>query len=106
MFKRETFSLRENPTGRAAEFVQQSLSEYGLESRALIKGTLISEEAIGSLVSHADREGELRVSVRRFMGGITVEMSAPGSDYSLTDEIAEANITTDDDVGAELQETW
>ena len=47
----------------------------------------------------------LRVNVRKFAGSITVEMSAPGSDYSLTDAMTEADVILDSDVGEEMLES-
>ncbi len=103
--KVQTFKLHKNPTGEAAHFVQDCLSEFGVEKSSAIKGTLVAEEAIGSLVSHSDKGGELKVRVRNIAGRISVEMSAPGDDYSLTDEMAEAQIVMADDVGIEMQDT-
>ena len=103
--KRKVFDLKKDPTGSAAEFVQKGLEEYGLEAKAVIKGTLVAEEAIASLVAHAEKNGTLRVNVRKFAGSITVEMSAPGSDYSLTDAMTEADVILDSDVGEEMLES-
>lgn len=103
--KREIFELTKNPTGEAVEFVQRSLEEYGIAAKAAIKGTLVAEEAIASLVAHAEKNGTLRVNVRKFAGSITVEMSAPGSDYSLTDAMTEADVILDSDVGEEMLES-
>ena len=103
--KREVFDLKKDPTGSAAEFVQKGLEEYGLEAKAVIKGTLVAEEAIASLVAHAEKNGTLRVNVRKFAGSVTVEMSAPGSDYSLTDAMTEADVILDSDVGEEMLES-
>lgn len=103
--KRGVFDLKQDPTGSAAEFVQKGLEEYGLEAKAVIKGTLVAEEAIASLVAHAEKDGTLRVNVRKFAGSITVEMSAPGSDYSLTDAMTEADVILDSDVGEEMLES-
>ena len=44
--KRGIFDLKKDPTGSAAEFVQKGLEEYGLEAKAVIKGTLVAEEDI------------------------------------------------------------
>ena len=102
--KRKVFDLKKDPTGSAAEFVQKGLEEYGLESKAVIKGTLVAEEAIASLVAHAEKSGNLRVNVKKFAGSITVEMSAPGSDYSLTDAMTAADVILDTDVGDDMLE--
>ena len=103
--KREEFYLNKNPTVAAAEFVQDSFREYGLEAGKMLRGTLLAEESIASLVAHADEGGSLKINVKKFMGTITVEMSAPGGDYTLTDEMVDAGVILDSDVGGDVQET-
>jgi len=105
MQKIKTFDLNTKSISEAAIFVQDSLSEYGLEPKALIKSTLATEEAIGSLVSHAAGDGKLRVNVRKFLGNITVELSAPGDSYSLSEEMSAARLDIDDEVGPNVQDT-
>ena len=99
MRKSAVFALQEQEIGNAAGFVQQCLEEAGINSSDSMKSTLIAEEAIGSLVAHASSEGSLHVSVRKMLGNITVEMSAPGSDYPLLDNMQSAAIPEDDDIG-------
>lgn len=95
MNKRAEWSLNENPTGLAAQFVEKSLKEYGLDAKAAMKGTLIAEEAIASMVAHAGDTGFLKVNVKKILGSITVEFSAPGIYYDLSKEMANANINND-----------
>lgn len=103
--KREVFELKTDPTGEAVEFVQRSLEEYGIASKTAIKGTLVAEEAIASLVAHSEKTGVLRVNVKKLFGSITVEMTAPGSDYSLTDDMVETDVILDSDVGDDMLES-
>lgn len=95
MIKRAEWNLKENPTGLAAQFVEQCLKEYGLDNKAALKGTLIAEEAIASMVAHASDSGNLGVKVKKVLGSITVELSSPGTYYDLSKEMANASINAD-----------
>lgn len=97
MNKKAEWDLKENPTGLAAQFVEKSLREYGLDNKAAMKGTLIAEEAIASMVAHASDTGTLKVNVKKILGSITFEISAPGDYYDLSKEMANANIANDTD---------
>lgn len=97
MNKKAEWNLSENPIGVAAQFVEKCLKEYGLDNKAAMKGTLIAEEAIASMVAHASDKGAIKVNVKKILGSITVELSAPGSYYDLSKEMANANIDADAD---------
>ncbi len=99
MRKAAVYELTEQEVGNAAGFVQQCLTEYGISASDGMKSTLIAEEAIGSLVSHSEGEGKLRVSIHKMLGNITIEMSAPGVEYPLLDNIESAAIPEDDEMG-------
>ncbi len=101
MRKTTTFELREQEVGNAAAFVQDTLKEYGISSKDSMKSTLIAEEAIGSLVAHASGEGNLRLSMRKRLGNIKIEMSAPGTEYPLLDNMESAVLPADEDMGQE-----
>ena len=104
MRKTAVFKLQEHDIGAAAEFVQQCLTENGINDSDGMKGALIAEEALGSLMDHGDPDGELHVSVRNFLGNVTVEMSAPGKEYPLLDNIASASLPGNDDLGREAMD--
>ncbi len=101
MRKTAVYALEEKEIGNAAEFVQQCLDEAGINKSDSMKGTLLAEEAIGSLVSHGADQGELQLSVRKAFSKITVEMNAPGSEYPLLDNMESAALTQDEEVGRE-----
>ena len=101
MRKAEVFGLSEQDIEKAVDFVEQCLKDNGVGDKERMKGMLITEEAIGSLIAHAAEKGDLRVSVRKILGKMTVEMSAPGIEYPLLDNMASASIPEDDDMGRE-----
>ena len=93
--------MQEKEIGNAAEFVQNCLEEFGINPSERMKGTLVAEEAIGSLVTHAAEQGELQLNVHKGFGKITIEMSAPGSEYPLQDNMESAVLPQDEEVGRE-----
>ena len=105
MKKKAFFETTPDGLNSAVEFVQHSLEEIGITSKEAIKGTLVSEEAIGSLISHCDGETNLSITVNHLFGDITVEMSTSGTEYSLSDDMASASLSMDDDIGPQTQET-
>lgn len=105
MKKKALFETTSDGLSSAVEFVQHSLEEIGINSKEAIKGTLVSEEAIGSLMSHSDGETNLSITVNHLFGDITVEMSTSGTEYSLSDDMASASLSMDDDIGPQTQET-
>ena len=105
MKKKAFFETTPDGLSSAVEFVQHSLEEIGISSKEAIKGTLVSEEAIGSLISHSDGETNLSITVNHLFGDITVEMSTSGTEYSLSDDMASASLSMDDDIGPQTQET-
>ena len=73
MRKTAQFKPEEKEIGNAAEFVQNCLTEFGIPQKESMKGTLIAEEAIGTLIAHAAEQGELQVSIHKAFGKITIE---------------------------------
>ena len=102
----ETFDTGPEGLSSAVEFVQKSLIENKINKKDALKGTLVTEEAMGSLVSHSTGKRDLHVSVRKLFGEITVEMSASGMEYSLSESMASATLPMEDDeIGPNAQET-
>ncbi|MBO5999737.1 MAG: cation:dicarboxylase symporter family transporter [Lachnospiraceae bacterium] len=104
MKKDKVFALQKYEIGEATQFVQNCLEEFGIRPGEAMKGTLIAEEAIGSLIQHAASSGELRISVRKLFGSVTVEMSAPGTEYPLSENMESASLTFDEELGREAQD--
>lgn len=95
MNKKTKWNLNEDPTVFASQFVEKCLKEYGLDKKATTKGTLVTEEAIASLIAHSNGKGALNVNLKKVLGDITIELYAPGAYYDLPKEIINANINTD-----------
>ncbi len=90
--------------GEAIAFVEEYLRERGVGRQETDRGTLTAEEALGSLLSHADGKGEIRLEVRDWLGTITVEMSVSGTEYDLAGNIRSAAIPEGEYIGSAAQE--
>ncbi|MBO4904875.1 MAG: cation:dicarboxylase symporter family transporter, partial [Lachnospiraceae bacterium] len=90
--------------GKASQFVQDSLEECGIKKKEALKGTLLAEEAIGSLAAHAADDAVLELTVRKTLTNVTIEMTALGTEYPLLENMSSASISTDDDVGRDMQD--
>ena len=105
MRKTEQFSLNNSAIEEATAFVRRCLEECRFPARESVKAALVTEEAIGSLVLHGTGTGKIRISVRVFFGTITIDMSAPGTEYNLTEAMASATLPgEDEELGYEAQE--
>lgn len=103
--KTSEFPLNDGSIEQATIFVQKALEASGIDSKETMKGTLVAEEAIGSLISHAEKDGKVRIRVRKILGDIVIDMSAPGEEYSLSNTISAGSLLLDDEIGKEAQET-
>ena len=89
----------------ATAFVRQCLEECRFPQRESVKATLVTEEAVGSLVLYGTETGKIRISVRIFLGTVTIDMSAPGAEYNLTEAMASATLPGEvGELGYEAQE--
>lgn len=92
------FALEESEIGKAAQFILESLKLF-VPQRDNTKTSLIARDAIESLIKHSNGKGSLRISLQKPFGRTTIEMSAPGYEYNLMDNIHYAAVQSDEDVG-------
>ena len=99
-----SFPLERSSITDATVFVQNCLETCGVKLREKTKGTLVAEEALGSLIIHGAGNGKVRVAVWKLFGNVSVEMSAPGSEYKLSENMASAVLPMGEDIGTEAQD--
>ncbi len=104
MRRRTVFPMSTKDIDKPLAHIQSFLEECKMDRESISRGILAAEETIGSLAAHASGEGSLRVVTRRFLGEITVEMAAPGEEYTLTESMPAARFPLDEDIGPETQE--
>lgn len=86
MRRSETFHTDNSGFARAMAFVQQFLTDCGLEKKARIKAKLVVEEILGSLMAHR-RGDDMRISARALLGTVTIELAVKGEPFSLTENM-------------------
>ena len=101
---KETAAANNEGSACIAEFVRQQVTQYGIKEKEQTKIVMMTEEAAGSLVSHASEKAHLSAQIRSFLGHVTIELSAEGDAYSLTEGVQAGNLL-DEDVGEGVQDT-
>lgn len=103
MRKTETFHTDNTGFARAMAFVQQFLTDCGLEKKARIKAKLVVEEILGSLMAHR-RGDDMRISAHSLLGTVTIELAVKGEQFSLTENMKSAELPKDDVIDADAQD--
>ena len=67
--------------GAALTHIEEILSGYGLKRRDVIKKMLAAEEVMTVLLDHAEKARDIRLSIRRLLGDITIEISVAGEEF-------------------------
>ena len=94
---------------QAANSVRGYLAACRIRGKELTRAVLVVEEALGSLVSNSscgsgEEEDFIEIKTRKFLGNITIELSAPGTEYALEDNMASAAVVMNDEVGHDEQD--
>lgn len=104
MNRKETTGADNEGIARVTAVVQEVLTQYGVKGKEKMKAVLAAEECAGSLVSHAEKGGRINISIHAFLGRVTIEMSAPGSEYDLSKSVDSAKLLLDDPDEEDAQE--
>ncbi len=99
--------VQADPAGivQATDQIREYLISNRIKGRELTRSVLVVEEALGSLACHVSGDDPvIEVRTGRFLGNITIELSAPGSEYALEDNMASASVEMNDEVGIEEQD--
>ncbi len=102
--RKETAAANNEGIDRIVAFVREDVIRHGVKEKDREKIILMTEEAAGSLVSHATDGAELTACIRSFLGTVTIELSAAGEQYSFTESVKGAELL-DEDVEENAQET-
>lgn len=111
MKKRAVFNADNQGIGDGVDFLRNALSALRIRKKKSNKSILIAEEAIASLVDHTAPGEKYSITVRSFLGSVTVKISSKGEEYDMRSVIAgrTSDISgfghTDDDVGVETEQT-
>lgn len=89
---------------KALDFVENSLGEYGVTNRKMIKDAMIAtEESLVKLLDYSISD-VMEISINKsLLGNITIKLILAGSEFDFDEEIDGTNkITSSDDEEAEL----
>ena len=103
MHIKNTFTADDKGITGISEFISQKLKEYKVEKKEQSRASLVVEEAAGSLVKHAPAGSMITVILKSFLGSVTVELFAPGDDYSLADNMLSASLNFNNE--SDVQDT-
>ena len=77
-------SADQQGVSRGTEIIRSFFEENGVRNARTV---LLAEEAMLDLVQHTEENSQLSVSMKRFLGTITVEISAKGEEYHFGDRL-------------------
>ena len=88
-----TFSPDAAGFAQAMDLVQSFLQDSKTEEKERGNAMLVGEEALGSLIDHRSGDDSvIRVSARSQFGSVTLELSVPGEEFSLTENMKSAEM--------------
>ncbi|MCR5346142.1 MAG: cation:dicarboxylase symporter family transporter [Fretibacterium sp.] len=71
-------------TGQALDFIRERIESFRLPQKEANRAQLMAEEALVRLVKHGNFEGggAIQVNITRFLGSVTIELTAPGEEFA------------------------
>lgn len=78
-----TIHLAADSTGISAglDHIERILTKYGLTRKDIVRKMLAAEEVMTVLLSHAEQARDMRMSIRRLLGDITIELAVAGHEF-------------------------
>lgn len=73
---------------QALNYVEESLEKYHLNRREITMAMLMTEESVVCLMDHAPEDAEIEIVFRRLMGSISLNISAPGEAFDVSESNA------------------
>lgn len=106
MKKTYTFAAENAGIGQAIAWVEETLISLKMKDDQRRKAVLTAEEAFGSLVKNTLPGGEskVHVSIKTLLGNVVIEMSAPGEEYALEENMKSASLSGDEDMNPDTQD--
>ncbi len=62
-------------------FVESTIKELGVDNKLSMRTVLMTEELIPQFIENSTPEGKIRISVRKFMGEISVTITSEGREF-------------------------
>lgn len=106
----KVFEVKDNNINQALaealEFINLELNNFKLNNKELINAQLMAEEALASLIEHADfnLNNFIKIKINKLFGDVKLELTAPGAEFDFLDEQAARSfdINDEDETGEAL----
>ncbi|MBQ9897105.1 MAG: dicarboxylate/amino acid:cation symporter [Synergistaceae bacterium] len=94
----KVFEVKDNNINQALEFMNLELNRFKLDNKELINAQLMAEEALASLIAHADfnLNSFIKIKINKLFGDIKIELTVPGAEFDFLGEQAAKNFELDD----------
>ena len=89
---------------QGCSFVESFFQKAGIRGKEKARAMLIVDEAVGSLYEHrSGTEDRMHVRASKWFGNTTIELSMRGNAYDLSEEIASATLSDEEEISQETQ---
>ena len=96
-------SIHSDQIPDAVRFVEQHLDRGKITGKERTRAVLMTEESLLRLFAHAEEGKEIRISILRFMGNISIILRSPGEEFDFFgDGLADMTLGIDIDPDEEL----
>ena len=100
----QRFRADNNGLEGAVDLIRELLKKNGIKEKELISAQLSSEEAIASLLEHAKKDSTFTLSVRGFLGTVSICIVSEGEEYDPATSISGSSVDLDEETGALAQD--
>ncbi|MBQ3398710.1 MAG: dicarboxylate/amino acid:cation symporter [Synergistaceae bacterium] len=99
-----TQKFQADELSKALEYTSSCLEEMKLSAKDRVRSELMCEEALVSLMNHADftKRSTFSVNVRKFFGDVVIDFAVPGEEFEFSGGTGIQSLKDDDD----LQESY
>ena len=88
---------------KALNYVEKELGRLRLNRRDIIKAMLMTEESLICIMDHAPEQVEISLTFKKFLGSVSLNISAPGEVFDVTESSAVIGNLDLEGVGADME---
>lgn len=88
---------------KALNYVEKELGRLRLNRRDIIKAMLMTEESLICIMDHAPEQAEISITFKKFLGSVSLNISAPGEVFDVTESSAVIGNLDLEGVGADME---
>ena len=88
---------------QALNYVEEELERFHLKRRDIIKAMLMTEESLICIMDHAPEQAEISLTFKKFLGSVSLNISAPGEAFDVTESSNVIGNLDLEGVGADME---